>query len=383
VDPAAQAPVAGGHLQYGGDATRTEADAMGLFWALQPDTAGPIGAISTLDPLPVTLRAELEGRTIAEAQIERRLLAPDVTSAPVRDDGLAGRFFRPAGPGPHAAVLVVGGSSGGLVWSKDMAALLASRGYAALALAYFNYAHLPPYLHNIPLEYFETALAWLQRQPAVRPGGAAVVGGSRGGELAMLLGATFAAVSAVVAYVASAVVLPSAGVLGAPAWTHRGAPLPYLFPPDAAARRAALEQRAAARGEPVSYRSWYQENLADRAAAERAAIPVERIGGPVLLFSGEDDQLVPPAAGPDAVAERLARHGHPHPVEHRCYPGAGHQIGLPNRPMAGQSRRHPAWGTTFAYGGTARANARAAADAWRRLLAFLAAWRRPAARADR
>lgn len=377
VDPAALTPVAGSHPQYGGDAGQTEPDAMGLFWALQPAAGDSPGAISTLEPLRVTLLAEVEGRTVAEARIERRLVAPKVSCEPARDDGLAGRFFRPPGPGPHAAVLVVGGSSGGLAWTKESAALLASRGYATLALAYFNYEHLPPHLHNIPLEYFETAMAWLKRRPEVRPGRLAVVGGSRGGELALLLGATFPAVTAVVGYVGSGVVLPSAGVLGAPSWTHRGEPLPYLFPPNAAARRGEIERRAAERGEPVAYRSWYLENLADHQAAERATIPVERIRGPVLLISGEDDQLVPSTLMADMVAERLVRHGHPHPVEHRRYPGAGHQLGLPNRPTAGQTRRHPIWGKTFAYGGTARANARAAADAWRRVLDFLAAWNQP------
>ena len=83
------------------------------------------------------------------------------------------------------------------------AAHLAARGYAALALAYFGTEHLPPTLAEIPLEYFETALAWLARQPEVDPDRLGVAGVLRGGELALLLGATFPALRAVVADVPS------------------------------------------------------------------------------------------------------------------------------------------------------------------------------------
>ena len=52
-------------------------------------------------------------------------------------------------------------------------------------------AGLPPTLSNIPLEYFETAIEWLQHQPRLDGGRIAVSGTSRGGELSLLLGATF------------------------------------------------------------------------------------------------------------------------------------------------------------------------------------------------
>src|SRR5438128_7337617 len=58
------------------------------------------------------------------------------------------------------------GSSGGL--PQELAALLASHGYAALALAYFSYEHLPAELVAIPLEYFETGMRWLHAQQGVQ-----------------------------------------------------------------------------------------------------------------------------------------------------------------------------------------------------------------------
>ena len=68
-----------------------------------------------------------------------------------------------------------------------------------MGIAYFGIDSLPATLGEIPLEYFERALAWLVRQPEVQPGRLAVLGISRGSEMALQLGATFPAIRAVVA----------------------------------------------------------------------------------------------------------------------------------------------------------------------------------------
>ena len=220
------------------------------------------------------------------------------------------------------------------------------------------------------MEYFATALHWLQQRPEVRADRLAVLGVSRGGELALLLGATFPALTAVVGYVPSGVGHASIGVLGAPSWTYQGEPVPYLFPPDAAARHEQVTAQ-----EPVVLTPWFLGNLEHREAVERATIPVERINGPVLLLSGEDDQMWPSPVLADIAAERLAQHGHPYPVRHRRYAGAGHLFVLPNLAHA-EGGQHPVRGVGVAMGGTPAANARAAAEAWGETLRFLDNWRR-------
>ncbi len=123
----------------------------------------------------------------------------------VEEDGLVGTLFSPSTPGPHPAVITLGGAGGGL--SEGGAKTLASEGYAALALAYFGVDPLPPELVEIPLEYFERAIAWLQAQPEVDASRLAVVGDSKGAELGLLLGATYPKdIKAVVGYAPSAVV---------------------------------------------------------------------------------------------------------------------------------------------------------------------------------
>jgi dienelactone hydrolase len=74
-----------------------------------------------------------------------------------------------------------------------------------LSLAYFGATDLPSELANVPVEYFEHAVSWMRGQPWLRDGFLAVWGASRGGELALLLGATIPAINAVIAYVASGV----------------------------------------------------------------------------------------------------------------------------------------------------------------------------------
>jgi dienelactone hydrolase len=181
----------------------------------------------------------LEGRAVAETRAERRLVAPGVTWRLVRERGLAGILFLPPGLGPHPAVVTLTGSGGGLRFSREWGALLAPPGYAALALAYFNYEDLPRLLEGIPLEYFGTAIHWLREQPEVRGDRLPVMGISRGGELAQLLGATHPELTAVVGYVPSGIVHATPGI-GMAAWTHHGEPVPYLFPPDARERHTEL-----------------------------------------------------------------------------------------------------------------------------------------------
>ena len=59
---------------------------------------------------------------------------------------------------------------------------------------------------------------------------------------------------------------------------------------------------------------------------EAATIPVERIHGPVLLLSGEADNLWPSTMLSEMIVTRLRSHRFKYPVEHTAYPEAGHLI---------------------------------------------------------
>ena len=70
-----------------------------------------------------------------------------------------------SGEGRFPGVIDLFGGLGGLI--EFRASLLASHGFVALALAYFNYEDLPPQPEKTELEYFEEAVNFLLRYPKV------------------------------------------------------------------------------------------------------------------------------------------------------------------------------------------------------------------------
>lgn len=264
--------------------------------------------------------------------MKRRAVAAGVRVTPVRDEGLVGAFYEPAGGGRHPTIIVLGGSGGGVPPPAGHAGGLASRGFSVLALAYFGAPGLPRALSEIPLEYFGTALRWLGRQPSVDPARMGVLGGSRGGELALLLGTVYPEIRLVVAYMPSnAVWRGCCDSTTQVAWTLEGRPVAAMPPP--------------------AFR--------DPRAAQRAEIPVERIHGAVLLVSGRDDGVWPSAEMAEKVMARLKHNGFTNPYVSLSYDHAGHGI---TRPYAStmelNSRRHPLTGRIVQMGGTPAGTAR-------------------------
>jgi dienelactone hydrolase len=212
-----------------------------------------------------------------------------------------------------------------------------------LALAYFAAEGLPPSLSHIPLEYFGTALGWLAAQPSVDSSRIGVLGTSRGGELALLLGSVYPQIRSVVAYVPSNVVWGGCcDGISEPSWTVEGRPL-----------------------------AWVNPRARDFAAMERATIRVERIKGAVLLISGRQDQVWSSTSMSEQVISRLQRNHFAYAYKHVAYDGAGHAIGRPYTSTMDLEARHPLSGRIMHFGGTPEGTARAREDAWRQTLTFL------------
>jgi Acyl-CoA thioester hydrolase/BAAT N-terminal region/BAAT / Acyl-CoA thioester hydrolase C terminal len=215
-------------LSLGG--SYTGVNPMGLFTLMAPPPgSAPDWFLSPEAGYDVTLEASVGGRVAATATVRRQgPVAVGVVEKQLRPTrgGIYGNLYLPEHTaGRRPAVLVFGGSGGGLTTGMA-AALLAAHGYPSLALAYFKAPGLPQTLHNIPLEYFTSALGVLRAQPGVDPDHVLVSGESRGGEAALLLGAHFPRlVNGVVAGVPSSVVNPGWPDASQPAWTLRGRPL--------------------------------------------------------------------------------------------------------------------------------------------------------------
>lgn len=346
-------------------------------WALRQTEPPRAPALSdSTEALHIELEVVDAAGASARATLTQRFLAPGVTQREVREAGLCGTLFLPAGQGPHPVVVVLNGSGGGT--PQRRAALYAAHGYIGFALAYFKAPGRPEYLGGMPLEYFQQALAWVHQQVRPRAGFVAVAGLSRGGELALLLGSRFPAwVSAVIGYVPSAVVHGTlrAGAPGQPrdadAWTWQGQALRNVWQGNPQVDWHAFDHPPAP-GAAIRQAPAFVAAQRHAPSVAAARIAVEHIAGPVLLISGSDDGFWPSSDYSDTIVSELRAAGHRWPVRHVRNEGAGHAIGIPYLPTTDIARVHPVAGVLISGGGTPAANARANRESWQAVLAFLA-----------
>ncbi|XP_043775896.1 acyl-coenzyme A thioesterase 2, mitochondrial-like isoform X3 [Cervus elaphus] len=192
---------------------------MGLFWALEPEK--PLLRLVKRDvqtPFAVELEV-LDGhepeaqRLLGRAVHERDFLAPGVRREPVRAGRVRATLFLPPGepsasatssvlvreegkPGPFPGIMDILGAGGGLL--EYRASLLAGKGFAVMALAYYNYEDLPKSLENLHLEYFEEAVNYLLNHPQVKGPGVGLLGISKGGELCLSMASFLKGITAAV-----------------------------------------------------------------------------------------------------------------------------------------------------------------------------------------
>jgi len=293
--------------------------------------------------------------------------ADDLVRVPVAAGSLVGTFLAPADGKRHPAIVVLGGSEGGL--HDDQARVLAEHGYAALALAYFGVDPLPNKLKAIPIETVSRGIDWLVARPEVDGARIGILGTSKGGEFALLAASREPRIHATAAVVPSAYVwfdLAFDGGTETSSWSAGGAPVAYI-PSDPVADMAV--GRAFASGGTVSFRDTFNASYAAASPAvrERATIAVEKIAGPVLCIAGGDDREWDSPAACAMVHDRRHAAGRDAKDEAMVEPGAGHALPFSGKPAPGS---YPAGPATIVLGGTPEANGRGGADARDRVIAF-------------
>lgn len=254
-----------------------------------------------------------------------------------------GEFYPPLGSPRKLGVLILGGSDGGI--PSRRAKLIAENGFPALALAYFKTKRTPEHLDMIPLEYFDQPIEWLKKNKNTQGGRIVVIGESKGAELALLLASRKSDISAVVAFVPSAVVfqgIPKHYQPPRSSWSYSGEPIPFV-PYDFSNLP-----------DPNNALSIYRNSLKQQDAVKRALIPVAKIKGPILLFSATDDRIWPSFEMSDMIIRTLREQGFTYTSEHITYDAAGHTI-----------TEH------YMMGGTEDGNRKARIDSTERTLSFL------------
>jgi dienelactone hydrolase len=327
---------------------------MGWLWSIDGEGA----AVPSGEDAEVELAVGRDGDELATATTTRRRAGSGVSTREVEVDGLVGELFVPDGAGPHPGVLALHGSGGRP--RRGVAALLASEGYATLAIQYFgDPAPLPDALKKVSLEYFERGATWLRKQSDVSDADVGVVGQSKGAEAALEVASRYDWVGSVVATSPSVYrwqALEQSPREPSSSWSADGDPLPFVpfgAPP-----------RETDRGTLVCLDAYEASTeRSDNEVLDAARIPVERIEAPTLLVSGGEDAMWQSGDFARTVMEHLDGEDH----EHRHFEEAGHGFGIPYSPRITNS---VAGGMEL--GGDAEANARASAAAWEAVRSHLA-----------
>ena len=205
------------------------------------------------------------------------------------------------GEGAKQPLIVgLGGSEGGNAWDSDYwkktRDQFIAKGYAFLAIGYFGGKGTPDTLNKISINQVHDAILVATKNKKINKRKSAIIGGSRGGDLALLIGSYFKDIKCVVALVPSHVVFPGhTNHFTTSAWTFDYKELPFV-PVNEEAVPFLIKR---------DLRGTFTAMLKDSIAQEKAVIKVEKINGPILLLSATKDDHIPSVEMCDKMIARL------------------------------------------------------------------------------
>ena len=239
------------------------------------------------------------------------------------------------------------------------ASLLASHGFATLALGYLKVdavtSSVPPY---IELEYFEEAAEWLTRHPKICSDGLGINSNCMGSWIALLLASYRSDLFK--------------GVVAISPW-HHAILVPYKYRGKLSNCIGFCEDSIVSTNEGNIYR--YACSAAKAAkfiqlGAEIAATtPVENISCPVLLAYGTNDLHVDADNQALYIFEQMKKVGKGDLCSVLRLLNAGHLIEPPYAPLCAASY-FPTLGDHVMWGGETKAHAIASEVAWKETLGF-------------
>jgi dipeptidyl aminopeptidase/acylaminoacyl peptidase len=197
-------------------------------------------------------------------------------------------------------IVGLGGSEGGNAWTSDYwkktRDQFLEKGYAFLAIGYFGAKGTPELLEKIALEDVHNAIEEAVKNKNVNGEKIAIVGGSRGADLALLLGSYYKDIACVIGLVSSHAVFPgNTNHFTTSTWTFKNKELPFIpVNEDAIPFMMKRDLRGA-----------FSAMLKDTIAEKKALIKVENIRGPILLISATKDEIAPTTPMANKIIARL------------------------------------------------------------------------------
>ncbi|MGE0931232.1 alpha/beta hydrolase family protein [Peijinzhouia sedimentorum] len=208
-------------------------------------------------------------------------------------------------------IVAFGGGDGGNDWTrtylKSKRDSLVQKGFAVLAVGYFNSNGTPKHLDRISLDAIRDSILSVAKHPKIDESKIILMGGSKGAELALNLASRYADFKGVIAMSTSNVSFPAiTWSANTSSWTYRDQEIPYV--------PASLKTISPAlKGDLYAAHSMMLE---DKEAVKKAEIEVENINGPVLILSGIADEQWPAPEMSDQIVKRLQLNNFKHYYSH-------------------------------------------------------------------
>jgi uncharacterized protein len=205
------------------------------------------------------------------------------------------------GKGKNQPLIVgLGGSEGGNAWTSDnwkkTRDQFIEKGYAFLAIGYFGAKGTPDTLQKIAIEDVHNAIKVATKNRKINKKKIAIIGGSRGADLALLVGSYYKDIKCIVGIVASNVTFPgNTNHFTTSTWTFQNKQLPFV----------PVNEEAVPFLMKRDLRGAFVAMLKDSIAESNAFIKVENIGGPILLVSATKDEICPSTPMAEKMIERL------------------------------------------------------------------------------
>ena len=196
------------------------------------------------------------------------------------------------------------------------------------------------------------------------------MGASRNAELALIIASTFPEyIRGVVAYSPSSVswsntVLPYNSNELKTSWKYKRVDIPYV-------PMNKIKGNESNKMETLKY---WKSGLAKTDFIAQAAIKVEKINGPIILFSGNDDKIWPSSKMADMIEQRIKENNFKYSFQNIKYEEAGHLIS--SNPESNSDSRTGIINIDgkdyeFEYGGTNEGDYKAKQDAKMKLMEFI------------
>ena len=243
-------------------------------------------------------------------------------------DGFKGKLYLSRKSKHKQALIVLGGADAIPALSEAIAQRFADEGVDALTIRYTanKNGHLNGRVKQVPLEYIELGAQALYEQGYEKVG---IWGVSMGANVALASAAHFPDLIKYVIAISPMHVVTQAiswnlipHGLNSSSMSYGGRPLPYVSLGDYIPLR--LVAKIVKEGEFWT-RHLYTYGLKHPFSKE-AYIPVEKIGGPILLISSKMDVQVPSDYCCKRIKERLDKAGFSHPVRHLSYYHSDHML---------------------------------------------------------